>query len=154
MMKSITASMILPLKSIQIEKGDTLVKLNVLYVEKQKHLGPTSLRANGLGQSDRRKVERLFLRPTDSLCRRSSRIVLPILIISINLILSNPINSALNSKILMRRYVPFRDRHSVSYMPLATYKNIWEKRNFKGDKWYTSYPLSDELLKKKLLLEQ
>ncbi|GFT51522.1 hypothetical protein TNCV_4218861 [Trichonephila clavipes] len=35
----------------------------------------------------------------------------------LNLILSNPINSALNSKILMRRYVPFRDRHSVDLSP-------------------------------------
>ncbi|GFU59503.1 hypothetical protein TNCV_1515701 [Trichonephila clavipes] len=31
---------------------------------------------------------------------------------------------------------------------------IEEERNFKGDKWYTSYTLSYERLKKKLLLEQ
>ncbi|GFS74185.1 hypothetical protein TNCV_969461 [Trichonephila clavipes] len=43
----------------------------------------------------------------------------PSILYLLNLILSKIINSALNSKILMRRYVPFRDRHSVSYMPLA-----------------------------------
>ncbi|GFW12567.1 hypothetical protein TNCV_818191 [Trichonephila clavipes] len=29
----------------------------------------------------------------------------------------------------MRRYVPFRDRHSVSYMPLATYENREQRQS-------------------------
>ncbi|GFX64993.1 hypothetical protein TNCV_451311 [Trichonephila clavipes] len=64
------------------------------------------LRANGLGQSDRRKVERLSHRPTDFVCRQSSRIVSAHLFKSFKFNLCNPINSDLNSKILMRRYVP------------------------------------------------
>ncbi|GFU82692.1 hypothetical protein TNCV_3422871 [Trichonephila clavipes] len=44
----------------------------------------------------------------------------PFLLYLLNLILSKITISALNSKILMRRYAPFRGRHSVSYMPLAT----------------------------------
>ncbi|GFU76361.1 hypothetical protein TNCV_4086471, partial [Trichonephila clavipes] len=64
------------------------------------------LRANGPGQSDRRKGERLSHRPTDFVCHRSSRIVSAHLFKSFKFNLSNPINSALNFKILMRRYVP------------------------------------------------
>ncbi|PRD18300.1 UNVERIFIED_CONTAM: hypothetical protein NCL1_61126 [Trichonephila clavipes] len=31
----------------------------------------------------------------------------------------------------------------------TAHKHFWEERDFKGDNWYTFYPLSDELLKRK-----